>query len=232
MHQIAVFIDGDNANHKHIKVCLEEIKKYGVIVCCRVYGDFSNNFSHWIQASNENGIEPIQCSRISGKNSTDIRLSIDVIELLHTVDTIDMYYLITSDSDFKHLIPKIKLKNKKVHCIGSEKSSSYLRSACDVFTKIEVLIRSGVTSIKNKVMVTNALSKETYKLYKNKIIELCDEKVKTQLSVVNERLQQVYQFDYREYGYSRFRPFIEDNFSNIVTIYKEKDGKTLCVELK
>ena len=68
-------------------------------------------------ASIENGITTIQCDKITGKNSTDIKLMVDIMKTLYEINHISLYYIVTSDSDFRHVIPQIKMRNKKVHCI-------------------------------------------------------------------------------------------------------------------
>jgi len=55
----------------------------------------------------------IQCDKISGKNSVDLRLSVDIMKILYTNDIITLFYLITSDSDYRHVIFEIKQKIKK-----------------------------------------------------------------------------------------------------------------------
>ena len=71
-----------------------EIKNYGRIVICRVYADWScNETLTWRTKSKDYGIEPIQCDRISGKNSTDIKIVVDIMETLHTIDYISLYYV-------------------------------------------------------------------------------------------------------------------------------------------
>ena len=150
--KIAVFIDGDNVSHNIISLIMNEIKNYGRIICCNVYADWScENMKNWKLTANKLGIITIQCDRISGKNSTDIKMAVDVMKILYTVKHITLFYLVTSDSDYRHLVPEIKLLNKKVNCIGSVKSNNSLQSVCDVFTKIEVLeIDEDVSENKNE----------------------------------------------------------------------------------
>ena len=49
------------------------------------------------------------------------------MEILHTNDIIDLFYIITSDSDFRHVIPRIRDKGKRAHCIGNENTNSSLQ---------------------------------------------------------------------------------------------------------
>ena len=73
---IAVFIDGDNVSPRDMNYIMEEIKSYGRVVSSRLYTDWSAEDSRgWKRISHELALEPIQCDRISGKNSTDIKLT-------------------------------------------------------------------------------------------------------------------------------------------------------------
>ena len=137
---IAVYIDGDNINHKDIEIILNEIKNYGRIIISNVYGDWSkDNMKHWLKSASEYGISPIQCDRTSGKNSTDIKLCVDIMKHLYTIKNISLFFIITTDSDYRHIISEIKTKGKKINCIGNSDANISLKSMCDIYTKIEVL---------------------------------------------------------------------------------------------
>jgi uncharacterized LabA/DUF88 family protein len=139
--KIAVFIDGDNVSYRDIVYVIDEIKNYGRIICSYVYSDWSqDNMKNMRTTANNSGIIPIQCDRISGKNSSDLKMTIDIMKTLFTIDHISLFYIITSDSDFRHVIAEIKTHNKFVNCIGNGRCNSSLQSICDVFTKMETLI--------------------------------------------------------------------------------------------
>jgi len=137
-HRIAIFIDAENISPNDLGNILDEIKNYGNIVINRAYGDWSK-LESFKEKSIEYGIELIQANSISGKNSSDIKLCVDVMNILHTLNEISMFYIITCDSDFAHLVPYIKCLNKEVRCIGYECTSKGLQNIVNMFTKIEVL---------------------------------------------------------------------------------------------
>jgi hypothetical protein len=110
---IAVYIDGDNTSHRDMEVILNEIKTYGRIIISRVYGDWSKeNMKNWLVSASSYGIIPIQCERISNKNSSDIKLCVDIMKDLYTVPNISLFYIITTDSDYRHVISDIMMSNK------------------------------------------------------------------------------------------------------------------------
>src|SRR5215213_6234849 len=83
---IAVLIDGDNAQAKLIKEIFEEVSKYGKATIRRIYGDWTrSDMNSWKEIVNKYSINPIQkFSYTSGKNSTDSALIIEAMDILHT----------------------------------------------------------------------------------------------------------------------------------------------------
>ena len=237
---IAVFIDGDNISYKNIPVILQEIRNYGKIIINNVYCDWSSlEYNNLRQTSIENGITTIQCDKVTGKNSTDIKLMVDLMKTLYEINHVSLYYIVTSDSDYRHVIPQIKMKNKKVHCIGSVNSNKSIQSICDLFTKIEVLVeynnriiknqsndtiqllRDSNQEIKNSKSKQRSLSKDNNSFKSNlkkidmKIIfeihNVVENNKKLNLGALKTLLQRKYTFDYREYGYNSMKSFIEKN---------------------
>jgi hypothetical protein len=83
---IAVLIDGDNAQAKLIKHIIEEVSKYGKATIRRIYGDWTaSQMNSWKEVINHHSISPIQkFSYTTGKNSTDSSLIIDAMDILHS----------------------------------------------------------------------------------------------------------------------------------------------------
>ena len=243
---IALFIDGDNTSYKDIEIILEEVKNYGRIIISRVYGDWSKeNMQNWLTSANKYGIIPIQCDRIKGKNSSDIKLCVDIMNSLYTRPNISLFYIITTDSDYRHVISEIKILDKKVHCIGCDNANESLKSICDLYTKIEVLRNNIIDSeeeettkdlIKEKMIKKDSqkkckkqISKRTINKFIKEIEILLENKQIINISVIKNHLSRKYQFDYREWGYSKMSDFISANFNyefNIVR--KDKGGIYLC----
>jgi uncharacterized protein (TIGR00288 family) len=137
--KIAVFIDSENMYSEDYKYIQQEIKRNGSIMIHNVYGDWNDKNVHkWIDISREYGMNKIQCDKISGKNSVDIKICVDIMEYLYTNSNIDIFYLITSDSDYRHVIYKIKECNKKAYCIGNSVSNS-LSPVCNKYTRLDIL---------------------------------------------------------------------------------------------
>lgn len=228
---IAVFIDGDNISHKNIPVILQEIRNYGRIIINNIYCDWSSPEYYKLKlASIENGITTIQCDKITGKNSTDIKLMVDIMKTLYEINHISLYYIVTSDSDFRHVIPQIKMRNKKVHCIGSFNSNKSIQSICDLFTKIEVLVNYNNccdSSYDEHILLglepsfdikKNSLKKKgstNEKSVGNEIIleikNAIDNTEKLNLGALKTLLERKHTFDFREYNCGSMKSFIEKN---------------------
>ena len=82
---IAVLIDGDNAQPKLIQAIIEEVSKYGKATIRRIYGDWTiPQMNGWKDVINQHSFSPVQkFAYTSGKNSTDSSLIIDAMDILH-----------------------------------------------------------------------------------------------------------------------------------------------------
>jgi len=136
--RIAVLIDFENIGLNTIQKLFEQLATYGKIALKRAYADWSKaNKSH--EQILELGIDPIQVFRSpsKGKNSSDIRLTIDAIELLFT-SPIDTFVIVSSDSDFIPLINKLRSFGKKVYGAGDKnKVLQGLPISCDRYFDLE-----------------------------------------------------------------------------------------------
>lgn len=231
---IALFIDGDNISHRDMPVILNEIKGYGRIVIQHVYGDWSyENMKGWRDFAISNGIEPIQSCRIKGKNSTDIGLVVDVMEVLFTLPHITLFYIVTTDRDFVRVISKIKKQNKKVNCIGGDSANDALMSTCDVFTKIEVL-RENQKELPREIItpISRTKNKRMLKNIYDEIDLVLAEKNEVDISILKTTLIRKYQFDNREFTYKvgkhnkvcqSMSEFVSNILQHKYEIIKEKD---------
>ena len=102
--RIALLIDCDNVSHNSIEGVLEELAKYGVVNVRHAHGDWNSPLlSGWIEKLHPNAIRPMQQFAFTkGKNATDSAMIIDAMDLLYS-GNIDLFALMTSDSDFTAL---------------------------------------------------------------------------------------------------------------------------------
>src|SRR5262245_42043315 len=113
----------------------------GKIVAKKAYADWSR-FSHFTHSLHEAAIELIEIPRRaqSGKNSADIRLCVDAIDLAYSKEHINTFVILSGDSDFSPLVSKLKELGKHVIGLGMQESTSdLLRDNCDEFIYYEDL---------------------------------------------------------------------------------------------
>lgn len=149
---LAVFIDFENLalgfqnrrDRFDIGRVLERLVEKGKIVVKKAYADWSR-FGAYTQALHEAAIELIEIPKRaqSGKNSADIRLVVDAIDMAYSKEHIDTFVIVSGDSDFSPLVSKLKENGKHVIGLGMQDSTSeLLRDNCDEFIYYEDLGKS------------------------------------------------------------------------------------------
>src|SRR5580765_964505 len=148
---LALFIDFENLalgfqgarGRFDISRVLKRMVEKGKIVAKKAYADW-NRYSSYTEALHEAAIELIQIPRRgqSGKNSADIRLCVDAMDLAYSKDHIDTFVIVSGDSDFSPLVSKLKELGKHVIGMGlADSTSKLLRDNCDEFIYYEDLGR-------------------------------------------------------------------------------------------
>lgn len=137
LHDIAVLIDADNVSHQRIDWIFEQINHLGQITTKRIYGDFTKpNLSSWENAILKYAIEKKhQSSYSTGKNSSDLALAIDAIDLWHA-GKYDGFCIISSDSDFIGLALRLRQGNVQVFGFGEHKAIKEFRQVCSKFFEL------------------------------------------------------------------------------------------------
>lgn len=138
--KIALLIDADNVSASKINAILSEVARYGVASIRRAYGNWSKEgLKSWANCLPAYAICPVQqFDYIKGKNATDLALTIDAMDLLHT-QPIDAFAIVSSDSDFTPLVVRMLTNNKKVYGFGERKAPSPFVSACSNFFYLETI---------------------------------------------------------------------------------------------
>jgi uncharacterized protein (TIGR00288 family) len=130
-----------------VQKILGRLVEKGNVVVKTAYADWHRFFKHR-QPLHEAGIELIEIPRRSraGKNSADIRLCVDAIDLCYSKEHIDTFVVISGDSDFAPLVSKLKENGKYVIGLGLKESTSNLLSDnCDEFIYYEELEKDETT---------------------------------------------------------------------------------------
>jgi uncharacterized protein (TIGR00288 family) len=151
-HSMALFCDFENValgvrDAKYDKFdigrVLERLLVKGSIVVKKAYCDW-DRYKEFKSAMHEAAFELIEIPHVrqSGKNSADIRMVVDALDLCYTKSHVDTFVIISGDSDFSPLVSKLRENNKAVIGVGVKKSSSdLLISNCDEFIYYDDLVR-------------------------------------------------------------------------------------------
>jgi uncharacterized protein (TIGR00288 family) len=122
---------------------LERLLLKGSIVVKKAYCDW-DRYKDFKKPMHEASFELIEIPHVkmSGKNSADIRLVVDALDLCYTKEHVDTFVIISGDSDFSPLVSKLRENNKTVIGVGVKSSTSDLLIAnCDEFIFYDDLVR-------------------------------------------------------------------------------------------
>jgi uncharacterized protein (TIGR00288 family) len=158
---LALFIDFDNVAlgardsrmRFDVRLLMQRVLEKGKVVVKRAYADWHHYKEH-MTPLHEAAIELIEVPspRISGKNSADIRLVVDAIDLCYAKAHIDTFVIVSGDSDFSPLVSKLRENDKGVIGIGVRSSSSHLLIGnCDEFIFYDDIYHSAVSMLTEKV---------------------------------------------------------------------------------
>src|SRR5688500_6374549 len=122
---------------------LERLLAKGSIVVKKAYCDWER-YKEFKAVMHEAAFELIEIPHVrqSGKNSADIRMVVDALDLCYTKEHVDTFVIISGDSDFSPLVSKLRENNKEVIGVGVKQSSSdLLINNCDEFIYYDDLVR-------------------------------------------------------------------------------------------
>jgi uncharacterized protein (TIGR00288 family) len=167
---MAVFLDLENialgALEAHfpafdVRKVLERLLLKGQIVVKKAYCDFER-YKTFKRGLHEAAFELIEIPHVrqSGKNSADIRMVVDALDLCYTKSHVDTFVIISGDSDFSPLVSKLRENDKTVIGVGVKKSTSDLFiSNCDEFIYYDDLVRVELSKKRPGVAATAPAAK-------------------------------------------------------------------------
>ena len=218
---IALFIDFENiaigvreAKYKKFDVdlLLTRLLEKGKVVVKRAYCDW-DRFPDYKRELHEAAIELIEIPgrAYSGKNSADIRMAVDAMDMSWAKEHINLFVVASGDSDFSPLVSKLKENGKGVIGVGVKNSSSdLLIDNCDEFIFYEDLVR-GVQEVP-PVAAKDKKQAEVFKLLIDSIKALMRENKEILWgSMVKQTMQRKKPtFNEEYYGYDTFSDLLED----------------------
>ncbi|HEY3326599.1 MAG TPA: NYN domain-containing protein [Novimethylophilus sp.] len=231
-----------------IKKVLERLLLKGSIVVKKAYCDWER-YKEFKATMHEAAFELIEIPHVrqSGKNSADIRMVVDALDLCYTKSHVDAFVIISGDSDFSPLVSKLRENNKYVIGIGVKDSTSDLLSAnCDEFIFYDDLVRAQEAKQKRNTKKTPAKEpasqKKPAKTEDDKRQDALDFIVETVEALIEERgsdekiwgsmVKTTMQrrrpgFTESYYGYRSFKELVEDAQKRglLIVVRDEKSGQ-------
>ncbi|MDR1774975.1 MAG: NYN domain-containing protein [Actinomycetes bacterium] len=247
--QLAVFIDFENlalgiqprVNGRRRKrdekldmqKVLERLVEKGKIVAKRAYCDWQR-FPEYVGGLHELGIEltEIPERHLTGKNSADIRLVVDALEMGYSKGHIDTFVIVSGDSDFLPLVSKLKENGKSVIGVGLKESTSDLLAAnCDEFIFYDDL---GVGTQVPKIGAdVSRKQRPAYKLLFETMDAMQRENIPTlHSSLIKDTIKRkLPQFSERSYGFRSFNALLEEAAAKgYIDIARDQRSGTYYVE--
>jgi len=219
---VAVFVDFENLalgarDSKHgrfqVDLVLKRLLERGRIVFKRAYCDWTR-YTSYMKEFHENGFEMVDIpqSSVSGKNSADIRMVVDAIDLCYSKTHIDTFALLTGDSDFSPLASKLKENDKRVIGCGVRSSTSdLLANNCDEFIFYDDLARESKRIPPKRKKGQTAKQQEAFERIAATVSSLETEYDPLWGSIVKQTVKRVYPgFNESYYGYRSFSDLLED----------------------
>ena len=208
---IALLIDADNASPDHLDEVLLVLGELGTINIRRAYGNWAKaSLKGWGDLSGLHSIIPMQqFDVVKGKSATDMRMTIDAMDLLYR-GNVDGFGIMSSDSDFLPLAQRIREQGLPVYGFGTAKTPLGFRQACTRFFDVAALAanqpaQNSSQEDAKEANVDYALLELLGHAYK---ASERDEDGYTTLSELGQRAKAVSSFATRNYGYTRLSDLI------------------------
>jgi len=237
---IAVFIDFENlaigirdtkGGKFQIELVLKRLLEKGRIVYKRAYCDWSR-YQDVVREFHGQGVELIDIpqSKMSGKNSADIRMVVDALDLCYSKQHIDIFALISGDSDFSPLVSKLKENNKRVLGCGAKSSTSDLLIAnCDEFIYYDDLIRTAKKTPTKKAKGEGEGEGDKQQEAADRVLEVLNSLEQDYDhvwgSMLKQAIRRVYPgFNEGYYGYGSFSDLLKDLQSKRLVDLEYEEG--------
>jgi uncharacterized LabA/DUF88 family protein len=241
--RLALFIDFENiaigvrdAHYRkfNVNLVLERLLDKGKLLVKRAYADWSR-YSDYKRSFHEAAIELIEVPQksLGGKNSADIRLVVDAMDMSFQKEHINCFVVASGDSDFSPLVSKLKENNKYVIGLGVKNSTSdLLIENCDEFIFYEDLVRGSERPLPKIANVPEKMQ-ECFALLIDSIVALQRENKEILWgSMVKETMKRKRpSFNEGYYGFRSFSHLLEDaQRRGIVTLRRDQRSGSYIVE--
>ncbi len=212
LENVALGVRDSDIKKFELNLVLERLLEKGKIIVKKAYCDWER-YSEFKRPFHEAAVEMIDIPQkyYSGKNSADIKMAVDALELCYAKDHVDTFAILSGDSDFSPLVSKLREANKLVIGVGVKNSSSALLvDNCDDFMFYEDLWREKRSS--PKAVGGNKKQGEAFNLMIDSIKALMRENKDVLWgSMVKQTMKRKRpSFNEGYHGYSTFSELLED----------------------
>lgn len=247
--QVAVLVDGDNISSKYAEYIKQEASQYGNVKIFRLYGSINcPNVKAWYKIMPGKGIMPmLQICYANGKSVADQALTIDAMDILYS-GKVDVFCIVSSDSDFTKLVYRIKESGAYVVGMGEQKTKESLANACDEFKILDLIYKNETEEDEQTTIIledkADMIDTEQSAVENEEVIEEAEISIPTEeevldtihtllettfadeekvhLSKIGYSLSQKWSgFDARNYGYKNMRQLLNQH-SDTVLVNDEK----------
>lgn len=239
---IALFIDLENVaigvrdaryGPFDVGLVMKRLLDKGNVVTRKAYADWTR-YEDYRRPLHEAGVELLEMpgSKITGKNSADIKMVVDALELSYTKPHIDVFALVSGDSDFSPLVAKLRENNKYTIGIGVKNSTSpQLIDTCDEFIYYDDLIRKPRKPKQTRLDRMAKKNREAFSLLLDALDALQRENKQLHSSLVKETMKRKQPTFNEEYhGYRSFSRLLEDAERNkLISLSKDSRSGTYVI---
>jgi len=222
LENVALGVRDSDIKKFELNLVLERLLEKGKIIVKVAYCDWER-YSEFKRPFHEAAVEMIDIPQkyYSGKNSADIKMVVDAMEMCYTKDHVDTFVILSGDSDFSPLVSKLREANKKVIGVGVKNSSSALLvDNCDEFLFYEDIWRESRKG--RRVAGSDKKQSEAFNLMIDAINALVrEDKDVLWGSMVKQTMKRKRpSFNEGYHGYSTFSELLEDAERNKIVRLK------------
>lgn len=238
--KVAVFIDAENVPSSTADQIFNTASEYGNIIIKKIYGDWSKkSLNQWKAMIGKYSIvAEQQFSFVSGKNTSDFPLVIQVLLTLFEKD-IDVFVIVSSDSDFTRLVQELRERKKEVIGFGDQKAiASYVNSFSEFIYFEDENTKSSISQKGNKPKDTSTLVARLGKEKLNALRDIIDTNIDNNgkayyAQISNEMKNKYSDFLPKNYGFKLLKDFIAELVRTYFKNYKiNEDGTVFYLTAK
>tara|TARA_Y100001960_G_C14783229_1_gene888477 strand:- start:14742 stop:15497 length:756 start_codon:yes stop_codon:yes gene_type:complete len=222
--KIALLIDIENVSHRSISDLEKKVTSYiktgnFILVDKKAFANWNADINpSWYQVLKEHQIDKKHSPSYSKrKNGSDIELVVYAMELL-LIKEIDIFIIMTGDSDFTSLVHKIKENKKSIIICSDSNASTTLKEAANDFWEISIPNNKKKSIQKKEKKLGQEYIKDKKRLCKMALSSYLDHKTKeVDMSLVYQLMQNKaketnHKIDYKKMGYAKLKPFFKNLF--------------------